>query len=206
MPVWPASALGCSGDDSGSATQAPPSATLLTAPLGDLPSKLSEVGLYRGAGLDARAPALAYEPGYPLWSDGGDKRRAIVLPEGASIDGSDPENYLMPLGTLIFKTFAFRTRQSPDARSPAPRHPRPRANPFASLRAVFHRAAFANWEPKVRSIHAEFSLPRETLLSWQSPVLDLAHAAMETSRYNRHGLRNRIDKCSAAISMISRPF
>jgi hypothetical protein len=113
-----ASALGCSGGDAGSATQAPPSASLLTAPLGELPSKLSEVGLYRGAELDAQAPALAYEPGYPLWSDGGDKRRAIVLPEGASIDDSDPENYLMPLGTLIFKTFAFRTPHSPDAAVP----------------------------------------------------------------------------------------
>ena len=111
-------ALSCSGDAAGGSTQTPPSPSLLTAPLGDLPSKLSDVGLYRGAGLDAQAPALAYEPGYPLWSDGGDKRRAIVLPEGASIDGSDPENYLMPLGTLIFKTFAFRTPQSPDAAVP----------------------------------------------------------------------------------------
>jgi len=113
-----ASALGCGDGASSSAPTQTPSPTLLTEPLGELPSKLSEVGLYRGPELDAQPPALAYEPGYPLWSDGGDKHRAIVLPAGTSIDGSDPENYVMPLGTLIFKTFAFRTPQSPDQAVP----------------------------------------------------------------------------------------
>ncbi len=59
--------------------------------------------------------ALAYAPGYPLWSDGGEKERFLVLPEGAQIDASQPDLYEFPLATLLFKTFSFRTPASPDA-------------------------------------------------------------------------------------------
>jgi hypothetical protein len=92
---------------------------LVDAPLSALPAKLSEVGIYAGANASAPlAPAVSYEPGYPLWSDGGQKFRSIVLPEGSTIDATDPENYVFPLGTLIFKTFAFATPASPDASVP----------------------------------------------------------------------------------------
>ena len=83
--------------------------------MGALPAKLSQVGIYQGARVSAPlAPARAYEPGYPLWSDGGEKFRSVVLPEGTSIDASDPEGYVFPLGTLIFKTFSFMTPSHPD--------------------------------------------------------------------------------------------
>jgi len=87
---------------------------LTTEPLGELPAKLSEVGIYQGAKVTAPlAPARAYEPSYPLWSDGGQKFRSFVLPEGTSFDTTDPQNYVFPLGTLIFKTFSFPTPTSP---------------------------------------------------------------------------------------------
>jgi hypothetical protein len=102
-------ALGCADHDESAA----PAPTLLTEPLGELPRRLSEVGLYRRLpALDVSLPALPYEPGYPLWSDGGKKDRCIVLPPGTTIDASDHGNYRFPLGTLIFKTFSFRTPQS----------------------------------------------------------------------------------------------
>lgn len=105
--------LSCSG------TEAPKPRWLLEDPLAALPAKLSDVGIYSGGHADsALEPALSYEPGYPLWSDGGQKFRSIVLPAGSSIDASDPENYVFPLGTLIFKTFAFPTPSSPDANAP----------------------------------------------------------------------------------------
>lgn len=104
--------LGCSGGDAPSATRA--ESWLVTDPLGELPAKLSEVGIYAGSSVSApRPPAQAYEPGYPLWSDGGEKFRSFVLPAGATIDASDPDNYVFPLGTLIFKTFSFATPSSP---------------------------------------------------------------------------------------------
>ncbi|HYQ14332.1 MAG TPA: hypothetical protein VEQ58_01200 [Polyangiaceae bacterium] len=106
--------LGCAGNgESGAPTHVRP--TFLDEPLADLPERLSDVGIYPELPALRLAPqALAYEPGYPLWSDGGAKQRALVLPVGASIDASDPASYAFPSGTLLFKTFSFRTAASPD--------------------------------------------------------------------------------------------
>jgi hypothetical protein len=91
----------------------------MTDPLGKLPAKLSEVGLYQGARVsEPLPPAQAYEPGHPLWSDGGEKYRSFVLPEGTRIDATDPQNYGFPLGTLIWKTFSFMTPSHPDETLP----------------------------------------------------------------------------------------
>ena len=107
--------VGCSD-----AASAPDAARWLERdPLAELPAKLSAVGIYQGSAVaNALEPAVAYEPGYPLWSDGGKKFRSVVLPEGSSIDASDADNYVFPLGTLIFKTFAFKTARSPDDEVP----------------------------------------------------------------------------------------
>jgi hypothetical protein len=104
--------LGCGSDAEEPVAASAP--TLLTEPLGELPAKLSDVGLYgRAPRLDVSLPALPYEPSFPLWSDGGQKDRCLVLPLGTSIDASDKSSYVFPVGTLIFKTFSFRTPQSP---------------------------------------------------------------------------------------------
>ena len=109
--------MACRGSETPS-SQAP-KRWLLDDPLAPLPATLSEVGIYSGSQTSQPlAPALGYEPGYPLWSDGGQKFRSVVLPEGTSIDASDPENYVFPVGTLLFKTFAFPTPTSPDASVP----------------------------------------------------------------------------------------
>lgn len=92
---------------------------LVHDPLAELPAKLSDVGIYQERDVsNPLQPAVAYEPGYPLWSDGGKKFRSVVLPEGSSIDASDADNYVFPLGTLIFKTFAFKTAHSPNVEVP----------------------------------------------------------------------------------------
>ncbi|HKY35236.1 MAG TPA: hypothetical protein VJN18_04800 [Polyangiaceae bacterium] len=122
-----AGVLGCAGgkDPADGTTGAvgpdadPPPGSLLAEPLGELPGKLSEVGLYRDLSrLTVSRRAIAYEPGYPLWSDGGEKQRLLVLPDGESVDASDPEAYVFPVGTLIFKTFSFLTEQSPEQTVP----------------------------------------------------------------------------------------
>ena len=109
--------LGCSSPAAeASATAAP---WLVTDPMGELPVKLSQVGVYQGSRVSVPlAPARAYAPGYPLWSDGGEKFRSIVLPEGTHIDATDPQNYVFPLGTLIVKTFSFMTPSRPDETVP----------------------------------------------------------------------------------------
>lgn len=75
------------------------------------PADLGATGLY--ADLASRRLAegvLAYEPQYPLWSDGATKQRWIRLPEGASIDASDDERWRFPVGTRLWKEFALAER------------------------------------------------------------------------------------------------
>lgn len=84
-----------------------------------LPDRLSELGLHRpGLGTQLSALAMGYRPEHELWSDGGEKQRALSLPEGTSVDSSDPGNYMFPIGTLLSKTFSFRTPSSPDRAVP----------------------------------------------------------------------------------------
>ncbi len=76
-----------------------------------LAERLSETGLY--ADLATRRVAadnLSYSPQYPLWTDGATKRRFIHLPEGASIDASNPDAWVFPAGTKLWKEFAFAGR------------------------------------------------------------------------------------------------
>ena len=72
------------------------------------PRWLSETGLYqRGGTTRLHADVLAFSPQYPLWTDGADKRRWIRLPKGTSIDASNPDDFVFPVGTLLFKEFRF---------------------------------------------------------------------------------------------------
>ena len=52
--------------------------------------------------LEARQ---TFTPQYPLWSDGAKKQRWIYLP--APIDGRDADNWVFPVGTKLWKQFAF---------------------------------------------------------------------------------------------------
>jgi hypothetical protein len=47
----------------------------------------------------------AYAPGYEAWSDGAAKSRWIYLPPGARIDVSDPNAWVFPTGTKLWKEF-----------------------------------------------------------------------------------------------------
>jgi len=69
--------------------------------------RLSELGLYRDMASKQLAPDLiAYVPRYALWSDGARKLRWLYLPQGASIDTTDPDHWLFPEGAVFFKEFA----------------------------------------------------------------------------------------------------
>ncbi|WP_437960506.1 hypothetical protein WME76_13245 [Sorangium sp. So ce119] len=71
-----------------------------------LPAALSQTGLYAdiAAGTVA-SDAVAYEPGFELWSDGAEKRRFIRLPPGAQIDTADQDAWQFPEGTHLWKEF-----------------------------------------------------------------------------------------------------
>jgi hypothetical protein len=42
-----------------------------------------------------------------LWTDGATKRRWISLPPGTAIDASDPDAWVFPIGTRLWKEFSF---------------------------------------------------------------------------------------------------
>jgi mono/diheme cytochrome c family protein len=76
------------------------------------PQKLSETGLYVEGATGSIDPwNLPIEPQYPLWSDGVTKTRWIRIPDGATIDVSDPDAWVFPVGTKLWKEFALDGRK-----------------------------------------------------------------------------------------------
>jgi len=76
------------------------------------PQTLQDTGLYSDFGtLQIDPKHLAFAPQYPLWSDGALKRRWISLPPGTVIDASDPDDWVFPVGTRLWKEFSFDGRR-----------------------------------------------------------------------------------------------
>ncbi len=76
------------------------------------PPTLRETGLYiDNAALEVDPQHLAFSPQYPLWTDGAAKRRWISLPAGTAIDASDPDAWVFPVGTRLWKEFSFEGRR-----------------------------------------------------------------------------------------------
>jgi hypothetical protein len=89
---------GCSGGPSS------PDAPVLPT---QLPERLSQTGLYKDFDTKALADDLReFAPRHVLWSDAAVKTRWIRLPAGATIDNSDNDRWLFPVGTAWFKEFA----------------------------------------------------------------------------------------------------
>jgi len=74
------------------------------------PPRLSETGLYDSTGGVAAANQ-PFSPQYPLWTDGARKARWIYLPSGSTIDVSDIDAWQFPVGTRIWKEFAWNGRR-----------------------------------------------------------------------------------------------
>ena len=80
-------------------------------PSDEIPHDLADTGLYADLAAHRLADdVLAFEPQYPLWTDGATKRRWIRLPPGTSIDASDPDHLVFPVGTRLWKEFSFERR------------------------------------------------------------------------------------------------
>ena len=76
------------------------------------PQRLSLTGLYAGEGtlrIDPRN--RPFSPQYPLWTDGASKRRWIRLPQGTAINATNLSRWEFPIGTKIWKEFAFDGRK-----------------------------------------------------------------------------------------------
>ncbi len=76
-----------------------------------VPRRLADTGLYSDfAAREIDPRNLHFAPQYPLWTDGAHKSRWIRLPKGAAIDARDPEAWRFPVGTKLWKEFAWSRR------------------------------------------------------------------------------------------------
>lgn len=77
-----------------------------------LPTTLAETGLYESATSFVLAKGnRPFTPQYPLWSDGAKKARFIHLPEGQTIDATNPDAWDFPVGTKLWKELSFDGRR-----------------------------------------------------------------------------------------------
>ncbi len=75
---------------------------------GDAPQDLRCTGLYADFAAKTVDPSnKSYTPGVVLWSDGAQKQRWIYLPPGTKIDTTDMDQWSFPVGTKVWKEFAF---------------------------------------------------------------------------------------------------
>ena len=84
-----------------------------------MPVPMAAVATYSGGCVDLSCTGLysdwstktvdssnrAYAPAVELWADGAEKSRWIHLPAGTRIDTSDPDEWIFPVGTRIWKEF-----------------------------------------------------------------------------------------------------
>ncbi len=104
-------ALGCGSEPAKQPPPPPP-------PPPSIPYEtLSEYGLFAGnlSDLTPAAGVIPYDVASPLWSDGAQKQRFIVLPEGQRVTFGAEETWNFPNDTMIVKHFAFpRDRREPN--------------------------------------------------------------------------------------------
>ena len=76
------------------------------------PATLECTGLYANFATQTLSPsAKPYAPAVPLWSDGATKERWIELPPGKQIDVSNPNEWVFPIGTKLFKQFTYEGKR-----------------------------------------------------------------------------------------------
>lgn len=70
------------------------------------PACAQPLGLYADSSCETlRAGVMSFTPQYTLWSDGVSKERHVFIPPGETIDVSDPDAWVFPVGTRLWKHF-----------------------------------------------------------------------------------------------------
>ncbi|HEY8078575.1 MAG TPA: hypothetical protein VIF62_30805 [Labilithrix sp.] len=69
-------------------------------------------GLYTDIHSKTLAAGLrSYTPALVLWADGAEKNRWLDLPAGQKIDTTDPDEWIWPVGTRVWKEFQYAGRR-----------------------------------------------------------------------------------------------
>ncbi|HET9627433.1 MAG TPA: PQQ-dependent sugar dehydrogenase [Kofleriaceae bacterium] len=72
------------------------------------PQKLSQTGCVDPKDPTTASPAMIpYVVNSPLWEDGADKERHFALPEGQTITITPDQDFDLPIGSVIMKTFSI---------------------------------------------------------------------------------------------------
>jgi hypothetical protein len=81
--------------------------SLFCDPMQKMPTTIKATGLFPSAPDFTKHPASmrGFTPFPPLWSDGMEKERFMLLPYGTKIDNSNPKQWVFPVGTIFIKTF-----------------------------------------------------------------------------------------------------
>ncbi|HVW28284.1 MAG TPA: hypothetical protein VHC69_23135 [Polyangiaceae bacterium] len=70
------------------------------------PTRIECTGLYANLATKAIADDVhEYAPAVPLWSDNAKKSRWIYIPKGQKIDATNPNEWIFPVGTKVWKEF-----------------------------------------------------------------------------------------------------
>ncbi len=73
---------------------------------GEHPTELACTGLYSSwSSKDVATDVLPFTPGFAAWSDGMAKQRWLALPAGTKIDTTNPDEWVFPVGTRVWKEF-----------------------------------------------------------------------------------------------------
>ncbi len=115
LPLGVCAAMACTTADSMSGPDAAQDGALRDRKIAELdsspnpvtgPDKLSDTGLYADfASRTIAAGIIAFTPRYPFWADGDTKSRYLYLPANTTIDTSDMDNWVFPVGTKVWKEF-----------------------------------------------------------------------------------------------------
>ena len=72
-----------------------------------LPNLLSQTGLFKSIAADGTLVledgVQEYQPLNPLWADGAQKTRWVLLPPGSKINTSDPDQLELPCGYQVLQ-------------------------------------------------------------------------------------------------------
>jgi hypothetical protein len=110
--------LGMTVACSGPAASSPDDASIDAAPEASLyaaecanaavpPATIDCTGLYADVATKQLATGVRpYAPAVPLWADTASKNRWISLPPGTQIDATDPNEWIFPVGTKVWKEFS----------------------------------------------------------------------------------------------------
>jgi hypothetical protein len=81
--------------------------SLVCDPMGKMPMSIKDTGLFPMApDLSKHSERLIeYVPDPPLWSDGMEKQRFLLLPVGKKVDNKDRMKWEFPAGTIFIKHF-----------------------------------------------------------------------------------------------------